>query len=93
MQSFNNIWIFGVNETTQKGRCEGGQTAHTARYTQPFARKVIDSLSACETWSRIVNLLNKEVEAALPAEEPEDADMPGGGCEDGGRGRGHATRE
>ena len=59
----------------QKGRCEGGQTAHTARYTQPFARKVIDSLSACETWSRIVNLLNKEVEAALPAEEPEDADM------------------
>ena len=59
-----------------KGRCEGGQTAHTARYTQPFARKVIDSLSACETWSRIVHLLNKEVETALPAEESEDADMP-----------------
>ena len=58
-----------------KGRCEGGQTAHTARYTQPFAKKVIDSLSACETWSRIVDNLNKKVEAALPAEDVIDVDM------------------
>ena len=58
-----------------KGRCEGGQTAHTARYTQPFARKVIDSLSACETWSRIVNSLNKHEDVDIPPENEQIKDV------------------
>ena len=37
-----------------KGRCEGGQTLHTARYTQVFAKKVVDCLSSNETWSKVV---------------------------------------
>ena len=40
-----------------RGKCERGETAHTACYTTPFARKVVDSLSECEVWSRILEEL------------------------------------
>ena len=37
-----------------RGKCERGEAAHTSRYTQPFARKVIDSLAEGEPWHRIL---------------------------------------
>ena len=58
-----------------RGKCEAGQTAHTARYTIPFARKVIDAISNSETWSKIVETVSKNYqEMAQPAEE-EDVEM------------------
>lgn len=52
----------------ERGKCEAGQAAHTARYTQPFVRKVIDSLCELEPWSKTVQELHRE-ESAQPAEE------------------------
>ena len=43
-----------------RGKCERGETAHTARYTSAFARKVVDSLSECELWSRIIDELHDQ---------------------------------
>ena len=63
-----------------KGRCERGETAHTARYTSAFTRKVVDSLTECEVWSRIIDELHDqqphaaaqhEVQAAEQLEIPE----------------------
>lgn len=63
----------------RKGKCEGGQTTHTARYTEPFARRVIDCLTMNETWSRIVEELQKKMhyqETAYPVEAADsDAEM------------------
>ena len=56
-----------------RGKCEAGQTAHTARYTTPFVRKVVDSLSMQESWPRTLQELNKE-ETAMPAEEEKAED-------------------
>ena len=56
-----------------RGKCEAGQTAHTARYTTPFVRKVVDSLSMHESLPRTLQELNKP-ETALPAEEGEAED-------------------
>ena len=52
-----------------KGKCESGEAAHTARYTEPFVRKVIDALTECETWSRLVGEFDKKetVEVAQAA--------------------------
>lgn len=57
----------------ERGKCEAGQTAHTARYTVPFARRVIDSLARHEHWSRTLQELQVQ-EMAFPAE---DHDMEG----------------
>ena len=57
-----------------KGRCEAGQTLHTARYTQVFAKKVVDCLSSNETWSKVVqDVVSSSLEENLVAE---DADTP-----------------
>lgn len=59
-----------------KGKCESGQTAHTARYTSVFVRRVIDSLVEHEAWSHVVQELSKpdveETFAAEDAQEPQD---------------------
>lgn len=56
-----------------KGKCERGEAAHTSRYTVPFARKVIDSLSECEPWHRIVEqqhqALHTDLEEAQVGED------------------------
>ena len=53
-----------------KGKCEAGETAHTARYTTVFAKKVVDSLSMSEVWSQTVQELQSHLpeDLALPAE-------------------------
>ena len=56
-----------------KGKCEAGQTAHTARYTQAFVRRVVDVFVESELWSRVLHDLQK---VACPAEEVEDVDIP-----------------
>ena len=56
-----------------KGCCEAGQAQHTARYTVPFVRKVIDNLSKCEMWSNVLEELQKDLdERAFPAEVDEE---------------------
>ena len=59
-----------------KGKCESGQTAHTARYTSVFVRRVIDNLVEHEAWSHVVQELSKpdveETFAAEDAQEPQD---------------------
>ena len=63
----------------KNGKCEAGQTTHTARYTEPFARRVFDCLTMNETWSHLVEELQKKVpykEMAYPAEAVDsDAEM------------------
>ena len=65
-----------------KGRCEAGQTAHTARYTDVFAKKVIDCFCEGEVWSKIVQeLSHTNLEEAQPAEadsedHPMDLEIP-----------------
>ena len=54
-----------------RAACESGQTAHTARYTQPFARRVVDVLQTGEVWSLVAEELGKEV-AAVGDEAPEE---------------------
>ena len=56
-----------------KGKCERGEAAHTARYTLPFAKKVVDALSMSETWCRTLEDLQRErrSEEARAAEEKE----------------------
>lgn len=64
-----------------KQKCEAGETAHTARYTEAFARKVIDGMCENEVWSQVVQELSQHHGAAadrggqqaLPA-EAEDED-------------------
>ena len=57
-----------------KGKCERGETAHTARYTPAFARKVVDSLTECEVWARIIDELHDRQEMAAAADQhPEQA--------------------
>ena len=56
-----------------KGKCEAGQTAHTARYTQAFVRRVVDVFVESEIWSRVLHDLQK---VACPAEEIEAIDIP-----------------
>ena len=59
-----------------KGKCESGQTAHTARYTSAFVRRVIDSLVEHEAWSHVVQELSQpdveETFAAEDAREPQE---------------------
>lgn len=58
-----------------RGKCEAGQTAHTARYTIPFARKVIDALSNSETWSKVVENVSKNYQEIAQPAEGADVDM------------------
>ena len=58
----------------EKGKCEAGQAAHTARYTQPFVRKVIDSLCELEPWPKTVQELLREESAQPAAEDAGDED-------------------
>ena len=55
-----------------RGKCEAGETAHTARYTDAFVRKVVDALLTSEGWAHVV----REV-SSHPAQEtlnvPEEA--------------------
>ena len=59
-----------------RGRCEAGEMAHTARYTEAFARKVVDSLCENEVWATVVQELGQEPHPserqAFPAEAEED---------------------
>ena len=56
-----------------KGKCEAGQTAHTARYTHSFVRRVVDVFVESEIWSRVLQDLQK---VAYTAEEVEEIDIP-----------------
>eukprot|EP00435_Cladocopium_sp_Y103_P023808 s2436_g5.t2 len=58
-----------------RGKCEAGQAAHTSRYTQPFARKVIDAISNSETWSRIAEEIGKHCEPEQAHPAVEDVEM------------------
>lgn len=63
-----------------KGRCKAGQTAHTARYTEVFAKKVVACFSEGEVWSKIVQEMSRSCpEDALPALETpaEPSEEPG----------------
>ena len=54
-----------------KGKCERGEAAHAARYTIPFAKKVIDALSMSESWCRTA----RELQAGdVPEEEAKAAE-------------------
>ena len=56
-----------------KGKCEAGESSHTARYTNSFARKVVDSLCMSEVWSKIVQEIHASLEEqANPAEQEDE---------------------
>ena len=61
-----------------RGKCEAGEAAHTSRYTEAFARKVVDSLVENEAWSLVVQELGRtthgEILAAEDAEEDEECE-------------------
>ena len=60
-----------------KGKCERGEAAHTARYTLPFAKRVIDALSMSESWCRTSEELQPRAESAeelLAAEDEAERD-------------------
>ena len=56
-----------------KGKCEAGQTAHTARYTTAFVRRLTDCFRDLEAWPRISQELQRE---ALAAEDEEEELIP-----------------
>lgn len=64
-----------------KGKCEAGQTAHTARYTTAFVRRLTDCFKDLETWPRISQELQQEVLAAEDEEEELIPDDPEGQLE------------
>lgn len=57
-----------------KGKCEAGEAAPTARCTEAFAKRVIDSLTECEVWSQVIQELSNG-DVALPAEVDEGEEL------------------
>ena len=56
-----------------KGKCESGQTAHTARYTDMFAKKVVDCFCEAEVWSRPAQELSQHsLEEAMVGDDIEE---------------------
>ena len=75
----NKMMIRHMNLQCQKnhpkGKCEAGQTAHTARYTPSFVRRVVDCFGEHESWAQVVQELQQtRVEQGLAADDIVDVD-------------------
>ena len=75
----NTLFLQRMNLQCQqnhaKGRCEAGETSHTARYTTAFARRVVDCFCESEGWGHIVQELRRPIpEDAYPA-VPDDEEL------------------
>ena len=60
---------FQKSRTSSQGNRDDGQAQHTARYTDPFVRRVVDCLCMCEAWSMLVKEMTKEVEESVHVAE------------------------
>ena len=59
-----------------RGKCEAGEAQHTARYTEPFARRVVECMRTPEVWSKVVqeiNVVTREAEEEI-LEDPEETE-------------------
>lgn len=59
-----------------RGKCEAGETKHTARYTEVFVRRVVESLQTQESWGCVVQEISQEPCQALVGED-DDHDEQG----------------